>query len=152
MQCWGSNVEGSLGVGYSDSTFIPESCPNSGACSTTPVPVAGLPPIAHVAAHFGQVCAVGVDGHAYCWGTPSQTSPASVDVCGSQNPICVPVPKMVQGVEQATSIAVGYGHACVLTTASQVLCWGLDTHGQLGRGNGPDWDPTPATIVIPPEP
>jgi alpha-tubulin suppressor-like RCC1 family protein len=149
---WGANWAGALGVGYSDNTYLPEDCPGEGACSTTPVAVTSLPAVAHVAAHWTQACASTVDGHVYCWGTPSHTSPASSNACGSTNPVCVPTPTLVQGVANATAIAVGYGHACALTGPLEVTCWGLDTHGQLGRGPGPNWDPTPVAVTIGPEP
>jgi alpha-tubulin suppressor-like RCC1 family protein len=34
----------------------------------------------------------------------------------------------------ATAIAVGSAHACALTTGGQVICWGDNSHGQLGDG------------------
>jgi hypothetical protein len=151
--CWGDNQFGELGVGFEDSADFPESCSGTGACSQRPVPVVGLPPVAHVAARYEQACALTTAGEVYCWGTPSQTSPASADACWSMNLSCTPTPQIVAGVEGATAIAVGYGHACALTGASQVTCWGLDTHGQLGRGTGgPAWDATPVAVQIPPEP
>ncbi|MCA9577930.1 MAG: hypothetical protein KC668_20990 [Myxococcales bacterium] len=37
-------------------------------------------------------------------------------------------------VPTATSIAVGPGHACVVTSRGQVGCWGQNSDGQLGTG------------------
>lgn len=150
--CWGQNVYGALGQDPGDGTDLPESCPGDGACSRHPVQVPGLPPVAHIAARFEQACALTTTGQVYCWGTPSRTSPASAGACYPGNPSCSPVPALVPGVEGAVQIALGYGHACALTAAEEVLCWGLDTHGQLGRGAGPGWDATPVKVVIPPEP
>jgi len=154
LYCWGSNVFAGLGVGdEGDNSDLPMSCPNSGGCSLAPMRVTGLPPVAHVAAHYTQACALAVDGTVYCWGTPSHTSPASASACWSMAPGCVPTPAVVPGVPPAATIGVGYGHACVITVAGDVYCWGLDTHGQLGRGDGaPPWDMTPMKVEIPPEP
>jgi alpha-tubulin suppressor-like RCC1 family protein len=97
--------------------------------------VTALPPITHVAASWFQACAVTTAGNAYCWGTPSDTSPASAGPCVG-NPKCKPTPQLVPGVVQATGIAAGYGRACALTSGGEVVCWGWDKHGQLGRGDG----------------
>jgi alpha-tubulin suppressor-like RCC1 family protein len=150
--CWGNNQFGALGVGVSDNSDFPESCPGNGACARNPVRVTGLPPIAHVAAHFFQTCALTTAGDVYCWGAPSHTSPASASACWSASPECAPTPQLVPGVAQATSIGVGYGHACALTASGEISCWGLDTHGQLGRGNGPSFEATPVAVQLPPEP
>ncbi len=61
-------------------------------------------------------------------------------------------PQLVSGVANATSIAVGYGHACALTAANEIYCWGLDTHGQLGHGAGASYETTPMLVQLPPEP
>jgi alpha-tubulin suppressor-like RCC1 family protein len=33
------------------------------------------------------------------------------------------------------AIAAGAYHTCVVVTGGQLLCWGLNNHGQLGIGN-----------------
>jgi hypothetical protein len=152
LYCWGNNLYGQLGVGLSDTMDYPESCASNGACTRHPIQVPGLPPIAHVASQWTQTCAVTTAGEAYCWGSPSHTSPASASACSGANPECVPTPLLVPGVAQATAIAVGNGHACALTSSGEVRCWGLDTHGQLGRGPGASFETTPVLVKIPKEP
>jgi hypothetical protein len=152
LYCWGNNLYGQLGVGLSDTMDYPESCSSSGACSRLPIQVPGLPPIAHVATDWMQTCAVTTSGEAYCWGSASRTSPASGSACYSGNTECVTTPQLVPGIAQATGIAAGNGHACALSSSGEVRCWGLDTHGQLGRGNGASFETTPVLVAIPKEP
>lgn len=151
LYCWGQNQYGALGVGVSDTYDYPEYCLNNGGCATSPALVTALPePVAHVAAHFGYVCAATVTGDVYCWGAASHQSPAGIAACGAGED-CVPLPQQITGVSGAVMVAVGYGHACALTAANEVYCWGLNTHGQLGRGpGGPAFDPTPVKVVLPP--
>lgn len=152
LYCWGMNQYGSVGVGAPTVDYYPEYCPGSGSCATAPTHVGGLPPVAHVATHFGYGCALTSGGSAYCWGSPSHTSPASAGECWVGNPECSPTPEVVTGVAGAAAIAVGYGHACVMGSGGEVSCWGLDTHGQLGHGSGPVFESTPVGVSLPPEP
>lgn len=153
LRCWGQNVFACLGVGVSED-YYPENCWNSGSCSTTPVPVPSLSGVAHVAVGFAHACAITTDGAAHCWGTPSHTSPASAGACWMPTPECAPTPQLVPGVTGAAAIALGYGHACTMGSGGEVMCWGLDTHGQLGRGEPPalSFDPTPVVVSVPQEP
>ena len=155
LLCWGDDTYGALGLGpgFPGVCLTTESLGVlSTSCATEPTLVPGLPPIAHVAARAAQACAVTAGGDAYCWGTPSQTSPASASACAVATAGCAP-PAVVAGVTGAASVAVGLGHGCVLTSTGGVTCWGLDTHGQLGRGpGGPTFDPAPLPVMLPPEP
>ncbi len=149
--CWGDNLSGELGVGVSEDSDYPESCTNA-ACAKKPTLVAGLPPVAAIAAHFYEACALTTAGDVYCWGAPSHTSPASSDACYGVGPLCMPTPRQVLGVSEVTSIGVGYGHSCALGAQGDIHCWGLDTHGQLGRGQGPSFEDAPVSVTLPAEP
>lgn len=43
-------------------------------------------------------------------------------------------PAWVPDVTDATRIAVGADHACARRRTGELVCWGSDVHGQLGRG------------------
>ena len=43
-------------------------------------------------------------------------------------------PVDVVGIATATSVALGYWHACALLNGGAVKCWGANDHGQLGDG------------------
>lgn len=161
LACWGDNTYGALGLGAEgENVTFPAVCPSNAsfgeaitACAPQPTLVPGVPAIAHVAAFWTQACAITTSGAVYCWGSPSQTSPASGHACFESGSGCAPTPQLVPGVANATSVAVGNGHACAATAAGEVYCWGLDTHGQLGRGEGgSSFDATPHAVVLPPEP
>lgn len=55
VYCWGSNGEGALGGGTTSTRLVP-------------VPVAGLGPVAALAAGEQQSCALAVTGEVRCWG------------------------------------------------------------------------------------
>ena len=46
----------------------------------------------------------------------------------------VNTPVDVVSIATATSVAVGYWHACALLNGGAVKCWGANDHGQLGDG------------------
>jgi alpha-tubulin suppressor-like RCC1 family protein len=48
------------------------------------------------------------------------------------------------------SIRAGTDHTCAITTDQRLWCWGLDTHGQLGVGDGAA-SSSPAAVTGPPE-
>ena len=44
------------------------------------------------------------------------------------------VPTPVTGLGQVVAIGAGGSHACALTAANDVMCWGNGQDGQLGTG------------------
>jgi len=44
------------------------------------------------------------------------------------------MPSPVSGLTTATSVATGQAHACAVTAAGGVVCWGQNDQGQLGDG------------------
>lgn len=78
-----------------------------------------------------------------CWGSNNRgqlaTDPA---VTGS-----LPTPTTMP-VADVTAVALGRTHACALTAAGAVSCWGRGTEGQLGNGVAGDQF-TPAAVTFP---
>lgn len=108
VKCWGRNDGGQLGNGTTDN-------------SSTPVSVQGLAGGATaIAAGAGWVCALTRAGGVKCWGwnaygqlgggTSDETSTRPVGVSG-----------LTSGVR---AISTNGLHACALTTAAEVKCWG----------------------------
>ena len=46
----------------------------------------------------------------------------------------------------ATSLAVGYYHACAIVTGGVAKCWGLNDFGQTGKGSTSAVEPTPVSV------
>ena len=125
--CWEANPHGEFGNGTTDG-------------STTPRSVAGSLTFVSIAAGIIQTCGVANDGAAYCWGNNSfgqlGVSPAVVGArCSLQQLPCALTPVRVIGWHQFGSISTGLGnHVCAVTRRTNVYCWGLANHGQLGFG------------------
>ena len=117
VKCWGLNDSGQLGNGATEN-------------QNTPVDVAGLSSgVAAIAAGNYHTCVLTASGGVLCWGwnfygqlgdgtTNDRLSP--VNVAG-----------LIGGVAM---IGAGDYHTCALTTGGGILCWGSNSHGQLGDG------------------
>jgi len=78
---------------------------------------------------LGHNCALTTGGAVACWGMNSAGQLGNGTTTQALYP--VPVPELTSGV---TSVSVGYGHACAVTSGGGVMCWGDNTYGQLGDG------------------
>ena len=74
-------------------------------------------------------CALTTAGGVKCWGRGDFGSLGNGDFVNSALP--VDVTGLTSGVVQ---IALGSVHACALTAAGGVKCWGYNVSGQLGNG------------------
>lgn len=113
VECWGANESGQLGNGTL-------------ANSDVPVEVLGLTSVVAVSVAEGDSCALLSSGHVDCWGNAN--SGALGD--GNQNANS-DVPVEVHGVSDATQLAVGFQHACVVLSSGHVDCWGGEDIGHI---------------------
>ena len=122
IKCWGWNGDGRVGDG-------------SYTRRTTPSPVAITNAI-DVSAGCGTTCAVLLGGGIKCWGTNSRWDDGSIAGQLGDGTVTVQrnTPVDVVGIATATSVALGYWHACALLNGGAVKCWGANDHGQLGDG------------------
>lgn len=67
----------------------------------------------------------------YCWGRNANGSLGD----GTTNDRLVPVAVTLPLGVLFDSVSAGSDHACGLSTAGNVYCWGTNTFGQLGTGN-----------------
>jgi alpha-tubulin suppressor-like RCC1 family protein len=121
--CWGRGQEGQLGNGATSD-------------STTAVQVTGLTGVVDVGVGNSHSCALLSSGQVRCWGDNTDGRLGNGSTVASSTPVAVtlaatfPAPNYT-----ATSLAVGGAHSCIVDSATNVRCWGSNTHGQLGRGD-----------------
>lgn len=89
-----------------------------------------LPTIAGIDNGDMTVCAVGVDGTAWCWG------PNDYGQLGTGDTIKGYVPRAASAGYQFSKVVVSNGGAftCGITTAGVAYCWGNQEGGRLGDG------------------
>jgi hypothetical protein len=89
-----------------------------------------------VAVGEDHACAVAASGAVLCWGSNvnlQSAAPEDADTCNRAGD-CVTTPTPMRGVSGAVVLALGGRHSCALTTGGDVVCWGSNQYGQLGRG------------------
>jgi alpha-tubulin suppressor-like RCC1 family protein len=116
-RCWGSNTNGRLGNGAT----------NSSAFAST---VTNLPDAVAIAAGSSHTCAVRIGGGVRCWGAnfSGQLGTGATDNANH------PTPADVANLVEIIAVAAGQSHTCGLRTNGQVRCWGNNGFGQIGDG------------------
>lgn len=121
VKCWGTNIYGRLGNG-------------SFAQSSRPVDVVGLSSgVVQIASYAKFSCAITSGGSVKCWGTNWSGSLGNRSSSETSSK-----PVTVKGISGATSVTVGYEHACAVVGGGEVKCWGSNSDGQLGDGSTED--------------
>jgi alpha-tubulin suppressor-like RCC1 family protein len=119
VKCWGYNGYGQLGD-------------NSTTTRTAPVDVSGLTSgVTAIASGTYSTCALTTAGGVKCWGRNFYGELGNNNT-GNNSSIPVDVSGLTSGV---IAIAVGELHACALTAAGGIKCWGYGGDGQLGNGS-----------------
>jgi alpha-tubulin suppressor-like RCC1 family protein len=116
--CWGSNSNGQLGIGSSDSNN-----------HLSPEPVAGGTKFLYISAGMNHTCGVATDGTGYCWGDNGSGQLGD----GSQTERHSPT--LVSGGLSFKTISAGVTHTCALAVSDVAYCWGANSNGQLGSGS-----------------
>jgi len=120
MLAWGSNNFGQLGTGA------------GGGFTPRPVLEGALAGkrVTSVSGGTGHSCAI-ADGELFCWGAGGSGR------LGTGSNDNAPVPVAVAGLAgtRVTAVSAGNLHTCAVADGS-AYCWGSDTAGQLGNGDG----------------
>lgn len=150
VYCWGSNDRLQLG-------------PDVGHPSSRPVRIEGIDDAVAVAVTAPFACVVHADGRVSCWGVgswPPSPVPGLHDAAAialSLTDICIltragrvrcvgdndhgwfaprgVTDHLLEGVENVESLTAQAETACALDAHGQVLCWGSNSGGALGRGD-----------------
>jgi alpha-tubulin suppressor-like RCC1 family protein len=117
VKCWGENHSGQLGDGTTRNRHEPVGVVGLGKRATS------------ISTGLNSSCAVLVDGGVRCWGSNRQG--ALGDGTNTDHPTPVSVVGLPHG---AIDVTVGANHACATTRHDEALCWGGNSHGQLGNG------------------
>jgi alpha-tubulin suppressor-like RCC1 family protein len=135
--CWGMNFAGQIGIGTFSKQF------------DTPQKL-GFPGNAAIA--LGQSHAsANVAGNLYMWGEDANGAlgDGASDMPDASTTANQNKPEKI-GLSNIQSASLGEEFSCALTTDGQVLCWGLNDHGQCGDGTtASKFTPTP---VVWPQP
>lgn len=127
--CWGRAGNGKLGQG-------------AALAQNLPVPQKvqqGDLRFVSITAGINHTCALDISGDAYCWGSPSQGRLGNGTTSGIKT-----TPSLVLGGHKFIQITAGRRFTCGLTVDNDALCWGNNSHGELGNGLGSSSDmPTP---------
>ena len=128
-----------LGVNCGDGT----TCDNAGSCVPVDLPPSALPTwsgppsreppgeasgASIVGLGLGDLhsCALAHAGGVLCWGANESFE------LGSATRENSPVPRLLPGLINVSSIDSAAGYSCVINGDGTVSCWGLDGHGELG--------------------
>ncbi|MBW2453980.1 MAG: hypothetical protein JRI68_05705 [Deltaproteobacteria bacterium] len=119
LACWGSNNNGQLGLGVTGSNVLSE----------TMVTAVGGATRIELSDNFS--CVLDGSDQLVCWGRNVEGQMGNGQSGANTwqlTPFTVPIGPV-------RDVALGYKHGCAVTTDGEVLCWGLNNHGQLGTGD-----------------
>jgi alpha-tubulin suppressor-like RCC1 family protein len=120
VACWGWNGNGQLGDGTT--TY-----------KTVATTVSGLVNVEAITTGVFHTCALKQDSSVACWGanTAGQLGDGTKFMTRT-------LPAPVPGLTNVASIASGLYHTCASKQDGTVVCWGLNSYGQLGDGTTVD--------------
>jgi alpha-tubulin suppressor-like RCC1 family protein len=123
--CWGDNGDGQLGTGVAGDAYQPRLIDDTRDWT-------------FVSAGETATCGIIADGTLECWGLDVE------GLFGASGDRTLPAPiahASLSGVD-FSEVAVGEDHACAITSAQQLWCWGRSQEKQLGNGSiGPGNEP-----------
>jgi alpha-tubulin suppressor-like RCC1 family protein len=137
-RAWGTNNYGQLGIG-----------PDAGiADQPTPVDVSSSTDMIDLSPSYAETCALYKDGTVGCWGSVSQGQGVTgIDPVGADAAFQF-VPRPVGGLANVVQLQNGWSHfACALKSTGELLCWGDNSYGQLGRVTSGGYDTQPAPVA-----
>ena len=121
--CWGNNDDGQIGDSTTTSRPIPTAVSMPVGVTFTMLAVGSV-----------HTCGVTQEGAVYCWGANHRGRLGD----GTTTNRLTPTATVIPGGVTIKSVGAGYAHACALTVAGAVYCWGRNVFGELGDGTTTD--------------
>ena len=131
ISCWGAGGSGQLGVGT--------------ATRSTPLTIPGISDVDQLSLGDDHTCVL--DGGALsCFG--DNVAGKLGDAAMPSGPTPVPLNNTLMGT--INGVAQSSQHTCVIDSARQVQCWGVNNSGTLGRATNSSGnsDPLPAPVML----
>jgi alpha-tubulin suppressor-like RCC1 family protein len=140
--CWGEGFYGELGVdrqtvGTELSSYMP-----------LRARVLGGRAARAVSAGHGFTCALLVDGTVRCFGS-NRTGALGAGPDAPDDTSKVSEAPEVVGLKDVVAIDAGALHACAVTRAGAILCWGRNERGELGNGQQAPKSDSPVAAALP---
>ena len=140
IYCWGNNTFSGIEQGASDGTATGDALGEIAA--TPPIDLGTNVRVNQFDVGHNSACAVIDNGGVKCWGQNTNGNLGYGDTTTRYNPSALG--DSLASVNLGTSVTaikvgVGVEHACVITNARTVKCWGGNTSGQVGRGDTNAW-------------
>jgi len=132
LACWGNNDQGQMGLGDDASPVM---------TVPTPTPIPNVQNISQVVVGYTNNCVLLSAGQVMCAGSND-----SGELGMGYTSNAVRTFTLVPQLSNIKKLAVGGQFACALNADSQLLCWGMNLWGELGRGNNATAPVAPATI------
>lgn len=149
---WGLNLSGQLGDNSHDNRWQPKK-------------IEGVSDVVQIAAGYRFSVAIKKDGTVWAWGglckrplSPELDTPPLDDYydpvdneiharnefnnCFNEENVNILslIPKKIEGIDNASLVSAGFGHILITTKNGQIISWGCNKYGQVGRnkfGKGP---------------
>ena len=114
LWCWGIEWESTQGnVDFFHQRLLPHR-------------IEGLPPLRDLSVTVSSMCALSVDGVAYCWESNGYAQ------LGIGSTTSTATPTAVATEERFTSVSNGIIQTCATALDGRAFCWGNNSFGQLG--------------------
>ena len=132
--CWGKNDVGQLGRGDTDTIGDGETAAVGMEAVTFP---AGVIPRS-LSVGTKHACIVGMSGtdhKVYCWGDDAagQLGQSAAVAVGDDEEVSGVVAVDFGSDDTVKAVAAGHEHTCALLANDELVCWGANASGQLGR-------------------
>jgi len=119
LWCWGLNTDGRTGLGINNSN-----------ATLSPTRVGSATNWAKVSTRFSHSLALTSTGELWAWGTNGNGQLGRGNTTTPQTS-----PLRIGSATNWQEIAAGNSHSLAINSAGELYAWGLNSNGQLGRGN-----------------